>query len=73
MASTDADAGTLSKVAPSVVDPDWKVEVVEAQLDLAQVSQTVERQRFAPLFDDMRPALAPYEWLRTFLARYRNI
>lgn len=61
------------KVDPHAIDPDWEVPIEPPELDLAGVSQSIDGQRFEQAFEQARPDYAPYERLRTGLARYRNI
>ncbi|WP_258364130.1 L,D-transpeptidase family protein [Halomonas sp. LBP4] len=61
------------KLDPRDIDPDWEIPIVAPALDLAALSRAVDAQRFEQAFAEVRPAYAPYERLRTGLARYRNI
>ncbi|WP_240454145.1 L,D-transpeptidase family protein [Halomonas sp. NO4] len=61
------------KVDPHAIDSDWDVPIGDPDLDLDAVSQAVDGQRFEQAFARVRPAHAPYERLRSALARYRHI
>jgi L,D-transpeptidase YcbB len=61
------------RLDPRAVDPQWEIPVAPPELDLASVSRAVDAQRFEQAFAEARPAYAPYERLRSGLARYRNI
>ncbi|MGJ7460173.1 L,D-transpeptidase family protein [Halomonas sp. MA07-2] len=61
------------RLDPRRVDPQWEIPVAPAQLDLESISRAVDGQRFEQVFGEARPAYAPYERLRSGLARYRNI
>lgn len=61
------------KVDPRTIDPEWEVPIEPRALDLSAVSRAVDGQRFEQAFALARPDHAPYERLRTGLARYRNI
>ncbi|MFY0990085.1 L,D-transpeptidase family protein [Halomonas sp. C05BenzN] len=61
------------KLDPHDIDPGWEVPIAAPPLDLAALSRAVDAQRFEQAFAEVRPAYAPYERLRTGLARYRNI
>ncbi|WP_416139891.1 L,D-transpeptidase family protein [Halomonas sp. HK25] len=61
------------RLDPRRVDPQWEVPVEPARFDLDTMSRAVDGQRFEQAFGEARPAYAPYERLRSGLARYRNI
>ncbi len=61
------------KLDPHDIDPDWEVPIAAPPLDLAAHSRAVDAQRFEQAFAEVRPGYAPYERLRTGLARYRNL
>lgn len=61
------------KVDPHRIDADWEVPIDAPPLDLGAVSRAVDAQRFEQVFALARPSAAPYERLRTGLARYRHI
>ncbi|QTF93739.1 L,D-transpeptidase family protein [Halomonas sp. BM-2019] len=61
------------RLDPRVVDPQWEIPVMPPDLDLASISRAVDAQRFEQAFAAARPAYAPYERLRSGLARYRRI
>ncbi len=61
------------RLDPREVDPSWEIPVEPAQLDLEAISRAVDGQRFEQAFSAARPGHAPYERLRSGLARYRNI
>ncbi|WP_231489698.1 L,D-transpeptidase family protein [Billgrantia saliphila] len=61
------------KVDPRALDTGWEVPVEKPDLDLAAISRAVDGQRFEQAMAEARPAYAPYERLRSGLARYRNI
>ena len=59
------------KVDPRSIDTDWEIPIAAAELDPAAISRAVDAQRFEQAFAEARPAYAPYERLRSGLARYR--
>lgn len=61
------------KVDPHSLGTGWEVPVEEPDLDLALVSRALDAQRFEQVLAAARPPFAPYERLRSGLARYRNI
>jgi murein L,D-transpeptidase YcbB/YkuD len=61
------------RLDPRTVDPQWEIPVEPARLDFEAISRAVDGQRFEQAFGEARPAYAPYERLRSGLARYRNI
>ncbi|MCG6659324.1 L,D-transpeptidase family protein [Halomonas campisalis] len=61
------------KVDPSGLETHWEVPVEAPALDPAAISRAIDGQRFEQAFAEARPSYAPYERLRTGLARYRNI
>jgi L,D-transpeptidase YcbB len=61
------------RLDPREVDPDWEVPIEALPLDPAMISRAVDGQRFEQAFAEARPGYAPYERLRSGLARYRNI
>ena len=61
------------RLDPREVDPSWEIPVEAPPLDLAAISRAVDGQRFEQAFAEARPSFAPYERLRSSLARYRNI
>ncbi|MFC2991352.1 L,D-transpeptidase family protein [Halomonas tibetensis] len=61
------------RLDPRQVDPQWEIPVAPARLDLDTISRAVDGQRFEQAFSEARPPYAPYERLRSGLARYRNI
>ncbi|MFO8045885.1 MAG: peptidoglycan-binding protein, partial [Halomonas sp.] len=61
------------RLDPRRVDPQWEIPVEPARLDPDAISRAVDGQRFEQAFSEARPAYAPYERLRSGLARYRNI
>ncbi|MGE4533565.1 L,D-transpeptidase family protein [Halomonas sp.] len=61
------------RLDPRAVDSQWEIPVEPARLDLEAISRAVDGQRFEQAFGEARPAYAPYERLRSGLARYRNI
>ncbi|MBB3331292.1 murein L,D-transpeptidase YcbB/YkuD [Halomonas campaniensis] len=61
------------RLDPREVDPDWEVPIEAPPLDPAMISRAVDGQRFEQAFAEARPDFAPYERLRSGLARYRNI
>ncbi|WP_240407674.1 L,D-transpeptidase family protein [Halomonas sp. JS92-SW72] len=61
------------RLDPRAVDPQWEIPLEPARLDFEAISRAVDGQRFEQAFGEARPAYAPYERLRSGLARYRNI
>jgi murein L,D-transpeptidase YcbB/YkuD len=61
------------KVDPYSVDPEWEMPINAPPLDLPEISQAVDAQRFEQAFALARPHAAPYQRLRAGLAQYRHI
>ncbi|MEQ5801162.1 L,D-transpeptidase family protein [Halomonas sp. H10-9-1] len=61
------------KVDPHSIDADWEVPVNVQLPPVTAIVRAVETGEIAALLDSVRPAYAPYEWLRQGLARYRHI
>lgn len=61
------------KVDPYSVDPEWETPVTAPPLDLHEISQAVDAQRFEQAFVLARPEATPYHRLRAGLARYRHL
>ncbi|WP_299311134.1 L,D-transpeptidase family protein [uncultured Halomonas sp.] len=61
------------RLDPRQVDPRWEIPLEAPPLDLAAISRAVDGERFDQAFGEARPPYAPYERLRSGLARYRNI
>lgn len=61
------------RLDPRRVDPRWEIPLEAPPLDLAAISRAVDSERFDQAFGAARPPYAPYERLRSGLARYRNI
>ncbi|MFW6345296.1 MAG: L,D-transpeptidase family protein [Halomonas sp.] len=61
------------RLDPREIDPDWELPIEASPLDPAMISRAVAGQRFEQAFAQARPDFAPYERLRSGLARYRNI
>ena len=61
------------RLDPRDVDPEWEIPPAAPPLDLAAISRAVDGERFEQAFGEVRPPYAPYERLRSGLARYRNI
>lgn len=61
------------RLDPRDVDPEWEIPPAAPPLDLAAISRAVDGERFEQAFGEARPPYAPYERLRSGLARYRNI
>ncbi|WP_445156953.1 L,D-transpeptidase family protein [Halomonas sp. E14] len=61
------------KVDPHSLGTGWEVPVEAPDLDLALIARALDAQRFEQVLAAARPPYAPYERLRSGLARYRNI
>ncbi|MFP4137139.1 MAG: murein L,D-transpeptidase [Halomonas sp.] len=61
------------KVDPRRIDPDWEVPIDARLPSAASIARAVEEGKIAALFEEVRPAYAPYERLRQGLARYREL
>ncbi|GED21569.1 L,D-transpeptidase family protein [Halomonas halmophila] len=61
------------KVDPQRLSSDWELDVEPPDLDMAAISQALDKGNVEAAFDQARPSFDPYQQLREGLAHYRRI